>query len=124
MSNGTILVVDDDDDVRLFLRVFLKRHGYTVLSAIDRQEALNEFENNQIDVVLLDYMMPGPNVVKFLDIVSFTSPRTRVILMTAAYRAESLARMLGMKMFLCKPFEERRILAALGPELPETTLAI
>ncbi len=116
MSNGTVLVVDDDDDVRLYLRAFLKRHGYTVISAIDRQEALDEFAETEIDVVLLDYMMPGPNVIKFLDIVGFTSPQTRVILMTAAYRAETLARTLGIKTYLPKPFDERKILEAVAPE--------
>jgi DNA-binding NtrC family response regulator len=122
---GTILVVDDDDDVRLFLRVFLKRHGYNVVSAIDRQEALGEIENAEVrfDAVLLDYMMPGPNVIRFLDLVSYAAPQTRVVLMTAAYRVEPLARMLGLATFVAKPFDERKLLQAIGAT-PEQQAAV
>jgi CheY-like chemotaxis protein len=54
-----ILVVDDEDGVRLTLSLLLKTAGYSVLAAADGKEALGLFEANAIDAVLMDYHIPG-----------------------------------------------------------------
>lgn len=53
-----ILVVDDDEAIRLLLRIRLEREGYQVKEATDGEQALTLFEQTHPDMVLLDYMMP------------------------------------------------------------------
>ena len=54
-----VLIVDDEADVRLMARAFLRRHGWTIEEAADGTEALQLCRSNPPDVVVLDYRMPG-----------------------------------------------------------------
>lgn len=54
----TILVVDDDQDIRNLLELYIKNEGYEVLHASNGLEAVRVIENQRIDLVLLDIMMP------------------------------------------------------------------
>jgi DNA-binding response OmpR family regulator len=56
---GTVLVVDDDDRIRLSLRMALEDHGYRVREAADGETALDEVRGEPPDVVILDLMLPG-----------------------------------------------------------------
>jgi two-component system, chemotaxis family, chemotaxis protein CheY len=58
MPNLSILVVDDDDDVRTMIRVLLSGEGYAVEDAADGLEALRHLRSHPPDLVLLDLMMP------------------------------------------------------------------
>lgn len=55
----TILVVDDEEDIRLLMRDFLEADGYAVVVVGDGQAALNALTTMHVDCVLLDVMMPG-----------------------------------------------------------------
>lgn len=55
----TILVVDDDEDIVALMRDFLEAEGYDVLSALNGAEALQVLQEQTVDCVLLDVMMPG-----------------------------------------------------------------
>lgn len=55
----TILVVDDEEDIRLLMRDFLEADGYAVVVVGDGQDALNALTTMHVDCVLLDVMMPG-----------------------------------------------------------------
>jgi two-component system chemotaxis response regulator CheY len=61
MGAGTVLVVDDDDDLRETVEVLLRAHGYRVATAASGLEALEWLRERAADtcVVLLDLMMPG-----------------------------------------------------------------
>lgn len=61
MANKTILIVDDEIKIRILLRDFLERDGYTVVEAKDGIEALDLFEQSKtlIDMILLDVMLPN-----------------------------------------------------------------
>lgn len=64
--NG-VLVVDDDADVRLFFRIILEDHGYTVYEAEDGKKALDVLDNQakeDIFCVITDYLMPRVNGVQ------------------------------------------------------------
>jgi CheY-like chemotaxis protein len=62
-ARGTILVVDDDDAIRLALRDLLEAEGYTVVPASDGSEALELLRSGAVlpSLILLDLMMPGTN---------------------------------------------------------------
>ncbi len=54
----TILVVDDEADVRKFLTAVLEKHGYRVVAAEDGKRAFEEVENERPDLIVLDLQMP------------------------------------------------------------------
>jgi DNA-binding response OmpR family regulator len=58
VENATVLLVDDDYQIRLTIRVYLERRGYTVIEAADGQEAVEQAVARRPDIILLDVMMP------------------------------------------------------------------
>ena len=58
MSNGKILVVDDDKNICELLRLYLENDGYTVSLAYDGESALKVFQEFRPDIILLDIMLP------------------------------------------------------------------
>ncbi len=59
MENGNILVVDDDHEIADLVAIHLKGEGYRVFKAYNGREALNIFKKEDIDLAVLDIMMPG-----------------------------------------------------------------
>ena len=66
MGAHSILIVDDDSDLREFLTVLLASEGYAVFSASDEEQALSLFKANQIDLVIVGLLMPKVNGVTLL----------------------------------------------------------
>ena len=58
MSMGKILVADDDQNIAELLRLYLEKEGYTVVLAADGEQAIERFNAENPDIVLLDIMMP------------------------------------------------------------------
>lgn len=115
-----ILIVDDDYDIRDMLTDFLRGHGFRAVSAVDREEALAILAKNSVQTILLDYMMPGPSAIEFLDIVAMNHPNTQIILMTAGDRVDLVAATLGLHRFVGKPFDEGTLLKMLGTRSRKT----
>jgi CheY-like chemotaxis protein len=68
-SSGTILVVDNNEDVCAFIKTALQGHGFTVFIASSGSAAFDLFRERQIDIVLMDVKMPdltGPETLKML----------------------------------------------------------
>jgi two-component system, NarL family, capsular synthesis sensor histidine kinase RcsC len=85
METGTkILVVDDNDFIRIGVSKMLSRLGYEVASADCGENGLSILLKNIFDVVLSDYEMPGMDGVAFACSIKNSSPRTRVVIMTGA----------------------------------------
>ena len=104
----TILLVDDEDSVRKVLAFPLERDGYTVVQAADGEEALRQFSEQAIDLVVLDIMLPrldGLEVCKRLRATS-TVP---IIMLTA--RDDELDKVIGLELgaddYITKPFSIR-----------------
>src|SRR6056297_1550339 len=58
MDKESILIVDDDKDIRNMIKIYLKNENYNVYTAENGEEALEISENNKIDLIILDIMMP------------------------------------------------------------------
>ncbi|MBW3621462.1 MAG: response regulator, partial [Actinobacteria bacterium] len=56
---GTILVVDDDEDIRTYLEITLTLAGYTIIQATDGEEGVRRAAEDQPDLILMDVMMPN-----------------------------------------------------------------
>ncbi len=80
----TILVVEDDADVRQMLVAVLAGQNYTILAAADGEDAINIFNahEKEIDLIILDIIMPGMNGKEVLDEITSTSPGVKAIFMS------------------------------------------
>lgn len=79
----TILVVDDDDAIRLLIEMELTEEGYRVLTASNAKEALDLVENEDLDLVILDIRMPGMDGLEALPRILGLKEGLKVILNTA-----------------------------------------
>src|SRR2546423_5482711 len=82
---STILIVEDDQDTREIMGRYLTLAGYEHVSASNGWEALLAVDQNAIDLILLDVMMPGMDGVTFLNILrnAQTKRNTPVVIVTA-----------------------------------------
>jgi len=101
-----ILIVDDEDDVRLFLQDFLSEREFHVMAAACGEEALEMIEKVVPDIVLLDLMMPGMDGITCLEKIKKMHPKTNVIMITALNDEARVARAkkLGAHNYILKPF--------------------
>jgi CheY-like chemotaxis protein len=81
--NKSVLVVDDDRDLRYLLSVRLVSAGYMVYGAANGLEALEQMENHSVDVVLTDYHMPKMDGFEFLSVCRVKWPGTPVLIFSA-----------------------------------------
>ena len=79
----TILVVDDDDAIRMLIELELAEEGYRVLSASNAQDALKMVETEDLDLVILDIRMPGMDGLEALPRMLGLKEGLKVILNTA-----------------------------------------
>jgi CheY-like chemotaxis protein len=82
-NNKSVLVVDDDQDLRYILSVRLISAGYLVYGATNGLEALVQMEKYSVDVVLTDYRMPKMDGFEFLSLCRMKWPGTPVVVFSA-----------------------------------------
>lgn len=88
----TILVAEDDEDVRIYITDILKIFGYKVIAVSNGDEAVNAFAANQgIDLLLLDVVMPRKNGREALEAIRKISPDIRILFLSG-YPAEMIGR--------------------------------
>ena len=114
----TVLIVDDEPNIRGFLRMVLEDEGYRVETAGDGREALDKLRRNPPDAVLLDLMMPVVDGWSFLTSRRTLSAECRCpVLVMSAVGGWGMARELGAAGFLAKPFDVDVLLAKLADVL-------
>jgi CheY-like chemotaxis protein len=106
---GRLLLVDDDDDIRLIARMSLERiGGWEVVDAGSAEEALAAARSGLVDAVLLDVMMPGVDGPATLELLRpVIGGATPVIFLTAKTHAADRERLagLGVAGLIAKPFD-------------------
>jgi DNA-binding response OmpR family regulator len=104
---STILVVDDDADIRLLLRLELSAEGHQILEAGDGAEALAVMAAEPLDLVLLDMMMPVADGWEVLKTVGASAPPIVVITALASEGDRHIAEVLelGAIDVIPKPFD-------------------
>lgn len=106
MDSKTIVVIDDDSDIRVYLFELLRSEGYRVVTYENPYEALTQIQAVQPSLVILDVRMPQVNGVEFLPSLRTAAPSTPVLLLTAYANLELFmeAREKGACEMMCKPF--------------------
>lgn len=112
MSLATILVVDDEPDMRRLIRSFLVAEGYSVLEATNGMDALDIIKKTNIDLMLLDVMMPFVNGYTVTQEVRKTS-NMPIIFLSA--RGDEWDKVKGLRFgaddYLVKPFHSGELIA-------------
>ena len=109
----TILLADDEEDIRAIIRMRLDRLPYRIIEAATGTEALALVRTEHPDLVLLDWTLPGMSGIEILEVLRNEQAHTStaVILMTghdeAVDRSRGLA--LGAAVYLVKPFSPQQL---------------
>ncbi|HTP80953.1 MAG TPA: response regulator [Bacteroidota bacterium] len=107
-----ILVVDDEDSLRLTTKMRLQAAGFEVDDAADGEAALEKMKEQPFDVALLDIKMPKLDGIETLALILQTYPQTEVIMMTGFSDFASAVECLkaGAKDYLVKPIEATELI--------------
>ena len=116
-----ILVVDDDDGIRLLVKKFLNENQFLVTTAISAEDASEKIKIIKFDLIILDIMMPGKNGLEFID-ENKKNLETPIILLTA--KGEAKERVEGLETgaddYLPKPFEPKELILRIKNILNKT----
>ena len=77
-----VLIMDDNEDVRILVTKWLTDNKHKVISAKDGNEGIKKLTKD-LDLIILDIMMPGPNTKEIIKKIKIKSPKTDVIYLTA-----------------------------------------
>ena len=120
--NRNILIIEDEIRIRLLLRDYLKREGFNVLECGDGDEGLTAFQNNKIDLILLDIMMPKVDGITVLETIRHVSD-VPIMLLTAKSQEED--KLFGYEMgaddYITKPFSPKVLIAKVKALLKRTS---
>jgi DNA-binding NtrC family response regulator len=124
MSKGSILVVDDESEIREGLELLLTSEGYGVSSAGTGESGLAKLEETPFDLLLLDVSLPDRNGLDLLKEIHRRDPRLAVVLITA-YGSIEMARTAfksGAMDYITKPWSNDELLAQVAQAVESSRL--
>lgn len=118
----TVLIADDEKDIRSALRIYLKPEGYTLLEAENGKQVLETVQKEKVDLVLLDIMMPVMDGIETISRLREFS-NVPVILLTA--KSEDTDKVMGLNIgaddYITKPFNPAEVIARVRSQLRRYT---
>ena len=109
--NFHILVIDDDQRLRLLLKQFLEKNGFRVSDAEDTEQAKKIMKSLIFDLLVIDIMMPGQNGLEFLKEVRLKNNIPALMLSAMSAPEDRLDGLeFGADDYMTKPFEPRELL--------------
>ena len=121
MAEGTVLVIEDEENLQEALKYNLEREGYDVLTASDGERGLGMARERKPDLVILDIMLPQLDGLEVCRILR-RERDTPIIMLTA--KGEEVDRVVGLELgaddYITKPFSMRELLARLRTVLRRT----
>ncbi len=112
MANSKIMVVDDDSNICELLRLYLEKEGYDTILAENGTQALEKFDREKPDLILLDIMMPQLDGWQVCREIRKKS-QCPIIMLTA--KGEVFDKVLGLELgaddYVVKPFEAKEVVA-------------
>jgi len=117
-NKETVLIVDDEKEIRDLIDIYLKGEGYKTLKAEDGEEALEVLSNDEVDLIILDVMMPKLNGIEAC--LKIREEREMPIIMLSA-KSEDIDKILGLNTgaddYLTKPFNPLELVARVKSQL-------
>lgn len=107
-----ILVIDDEEDIRMLIGFYLQKEGFEMIEAENGEEALEKIENEYIDLAIVDVMMPVMDGFTFVEEMREFKD-TPVIMLTAKSQSTDKLRgfSLGIDDYVTKPFDPDELIA-------------
>ena len=118
MSNETILIVDDEKEIRNLISIYLKNEGFHVLEACDGEEGLQLVKMHKVHLIVLDLMMPKVNGIEMCMKVREIAEMP-IIMLTA--KSQDMDKIVGLTIgaddYVTKPFNPLELIARIKSQL-------
>ena len=118
MEKNTVLVVDDEKDIRDVIEIYLMNEGINVITACDGIEAIEKLKTNKIDLIILDVMMPNLDGIRTC--LKIREEKKLPIIMLSA-KIEDSDKILGLNVgaddYVTKPFNPLELTARVKSQL-------
>ena len=114
-SNGRVMVVDDESDVRKVARICLEKSGYQVIEAENGEQAIQQIKEGDnplvLDVIITDINMPKVNGLEAIQFFQQEWPRVPLIVMTGYPNLETAKELMkrGLVDYLVKPVDKEKL---------------
>lgn len=112
-STATILIVEDDKDLINLIRINFQDYGYHVLTASDGLTALEQYQNENPDLIVLDIMLPKLDGFEVCKRIRSEDKQVPILMLTA--KTEEVDKVLGLELgaddYITKPFSVRELMA-------------
>ena len=117
---ATILLIDDEEQIRMIFQVMLAEAGYHVLTAESGRHGLRLLEHQEVDLILVDLFMPDMDGLELIPVLRKTRPATKIIAITAGEGVRNYldtAKYMGAHATLKKPLNLQELLDAVSAQL-------
>lgn len=115
MATYKVLTIDDEEHILELLQYNLENSGYTVLQAVTGEEGYEILEKEAVDIVLLDYMLPGADGLEILRRIRTNKALEDIPVIMLTAKQEEIDTVLGLEMgaddYIGKPFGTHELLA-------------
>ena len=113
---GSLLVIDDEPEIRESLETLLSMEGYAIETAADARSGAERIERKSFDLVLLDVMLPDRSGLDLLEEIRSANPSLPIVMITAYGSVETAVQAMrrGASNYVTKPWDNERLLAEIG----------
>ncbi len=117
-----LLIVDDEMDIAKSIQYVLKQEGFLTILAHDGNEAMNIYEREKPDLIILDVMMPGLDGYEVCRKIRLADPKTPILMLTA--RTSEIDTVVGLELgandYMSKPVRLRELVARVKAQLRDS----
>lgn len=118
MSNETILIVDDEKEIRNLISIYLKNEGFHVLEACDGEEGLQLVKKHKVHLIVLDLMMPKVDGIKMCMKVREVAEMPIIMLTAKSQDMDKIGGLtIGADDYVTKPFNPLELIARIKSQL-------
>ena len=122
----SILIVDDDSQIRNLIKTFLRDEGYLVSDAKNGQQAIEMCKSNKFELFIVDIYMPGMDGIAFIEGLMELSPEAKIIAISGGEQCHfftstvklNSAKSKGALVTMQKPFQLEKLLSIVKEIVP------
>ncbi|MFC9539459.1 response regulator transcription factor [Lysinibacillus sp. NPDC056959] len=118
MTKETILIVDDEKEIRNLIAIYLKNEGYDILEASDGEEGLNLLKKHKVHLIVLDIMMPNVDGIEMCMKVREIAEMPIIMLSAKSQDMDKIVGLsIGADDYVTKPFNPLELIARIKSQL-------